>query len=261
MTTAPGPSPAPAAPVPTPEPATMPARGPAPTSASGHPAISASDHPAISTSDRPTADYRLYLVTDPAMTAAYGLVRTVLEAVEGGVTLVQLRDTQVDDATFVRIGRELHTALAGRVPLIINDRVHLVAAIGAEGAHVGQGDLPIDEARAALGPDRLLGLSVQTVGHLEVARALGEDLIDYVGIGPVWDTATKPDAAEAGGPERTAVVAAASPWPSVAIGGIGPDRVRAVRATGVDGISVVSAICGRPSPREAAATLRRAWGR
>ncbi len=208
---------------------------------------------------RPVPDYRLYLVTDPVMTAAYGLVRTVVEAVDGGVTLVQLRDTGVDDATFVRIGRELHAALEGRVPLVVNDRVHLVEAIGAEGAHVGQGDLPIDAARAALGPDRLLGLSVQTVRHLEVARTLGTDLIDYVGIGPVWDTATKPDAAEAGGPERTAAVAAASPWPSVAIGGIGLDRVPVVRATGVDGISVVSAICGRPSPRDAAAALLEAW--
>lgn len=208
---------------------------------------------------RPRPDYRLYLVTDPAMTAGHGLVRTVLEAVEGGVTLVQLRDTGVDDDEFVKIGRTLHTALAGRVPLIVNDRVHLVAAIGAEGAHVGQGDLPIEQARALLGPDRLLGLSVQTTRHLEVARALGEDLIDYVGIGPVWDTATKPDAAEAGGPERTAAIAAASPWPSVAIGGISLDRVPRVRATGVDGISVVSAICGRPSPRDAAAALLAAW--
>ncbi|WOP19645.1 thiamine phosphate synthase [Raineyella sp. LH-20] len=208
---------------------------------------------------RPLPDYRLYLVTDPSMTAEHGLVRTVLEAVDGGVTLVQLRDTEVDDDEFVRIGRTLHTALAGRVPLIVNDRVHLVAAIGAEGAHVGQGDLPIDQARALLGPDRLLGLSVQTTRHLEVARALGEDLIDYVGIGPVWDTATKPDAAEAGGPERTTAIAAASPWPSVAIGGISLDRVPRVRATGVDGISVVSAICGRPSPRDAAAALLAAW--
>ncbi|WP_228489225.1 thiamine phosphate synthase [Raineyella fluvialis] len=197
---------------------------------------------------RPRPDYRLYLVTDPVMTASYGLVRTVREAVDGGVTLVQLRDTDADDDEFVRIGRTLHEALAGRVPLIVNDRVHLVEAIGAEGAHVGQGDLPIDQARAVLGPHRLLGLSVQSVGHLEVARALGEDLLDYVGIGPVWDTATKPDAAEAGGTDRTATIAATSPWPSVAIGGISLERVPRVRATGVDGISVVSAICGRPSP-------------
>lgn len=208
---------------------------------------------------RPIPDYRLYLVTDPVMTREHGLVRTVLEAVEGGVGVVQLRDPEADDDTFVRIGRELHEALAGRVPLVVDDRVHLVAAIGAEGAHVGQHDLPVAEARRILGPDRLLGLSVQTVAQVEAAWALGEDLVDYVGIGPVWDTATKPDAAAAAGPEGTAAVAAASPWPSVAIGGISLDRVRRVRATGVDGISVVSAICGQPSPRRAAAALLEAW--
>ncbi len=207
----------------------------------------------------PVPDYRLYLVTDPVLTAAYGLVPTVLEAIEGGVGVVQLRDTEAGDEDFVAIGRELHAAIAGRVPLLVNDRVHLVEAIGAEGAHVGQGDLPIDRARRILGPDRLLGLSVQTVAHVEAARALGEHLVDYVGIGPVWDTVTKPDHAEAGSPERTVAVAAASPWPSVAIGGITLARVPCLRGTGIDGISVVSAICGAPSPRRAAAELLRAW--
>lgn len=207
----------------------------------------------------PAPDYRLYLVTDPRLTSAYGLVPTVLEAVAGGVGVVQLRDTEADDDELVRIGRELHAALGGRVPLLVNDRVHLVDAIGAEGAHVGQGDLAVAEARRLLGPDRLLGLSVQSVAHVQAARSLGEGLIDYIGIGPVWDTATKPDAAQAGGPQRTAVIAAASPWPSVAIGGITLERIPSLRHTGINGISVVSAICGRPSPRRAASQLLQAW--
>lgn len=207
----------------------------------------------------PAPDYRLYLVTDPRLTSAYGLVPTVLDAVAGGVGVVQLRDTEADDDELVRIGRELHAALGGRVPLLVNDRVHLVDAIGAEGAHVGQGDLAVEEARRLLGPDRLLGLSVQSVAHVQAARALGEELIDYIGIGPVWDTATKPDAAQAGGPQRTAVIAAASPWPSVAIGGITLERIPSLRHTGIHGISVVSAICGRPSPRRAARELLQAW--
>lgn len=210
---------------------------------------------------RPSADYRLYLVTDPAMTAAYGLVRTVLEAVEGGVGVVQLRDTEATDDELVRIGRELHAALAGRVPLLVNDRVHLVEAIGAEGAHIGQCDVPVEEARRMLGPDRLLGLSVQTVAHVATARDLGEEHLDYLGIGPVWDTSTKPDHAEASGPGHVATVAAASPWPSVAIGGISVARVPALRGTGIDGISVVSAICCAPSPRRAAEELVEAWTR
>lgn len=208
---------------------------------------------------RPRPDYRLYLVTDPGMTAEYGLVATVQAAVRGGVGLVQYRDTEATDDQFVACGRAVHEALAGRVPLIVNDRVHLVAAIGAEGAHVGQHDLDICRAREILGPDRLLGLSVQTTAQIDQARRHGTDVIDYIGIGPVWDTATKPDAATATGLDRTAAVAGASPWPSVAIGGISLNRVRRVRATGVDGISVVSAICGRPDPAAAAAALRRAW--
>lgn len=210
---------------------------------------------------RPVPDWRLYLVTDPAMTAAYGLVRTVVEAVEGGVGVVQLRDTEATDDELVRIGRELHAALAGRVPLLVNDRVHLVEAIGAEGAHIGQDDMPVEEARRMLGPGRLLGLSVQTVEHVTTARALGEEHLDYLGIGPVWDTATKPDHAEAGGPGHLATVAAASPWPSVAIGGITVDRIPALRHAGVEGISVVSAICAAPSPRRAAQELVEAWAR
>ncbi|SDB96880.1 thiamine-phosphate diphosphorylase [Raineyella antarctica] len=209
----------------------------------------------------PLPDLRLYLVTDRAMTAAYGLVPTVLDAVAGGVGIVQLRDPEADDDELVRIGRELHAALAGRVPLLVNDRVHLVEAIGAEGAHIGQHDLPADQARQVLGPDRLLGLSVQTVAHVEAARELGPGVVDYIGIGPVWDTATKPDAARAGGPAHTAAVAAASPWPSVAIGGINLARVPSLRHTGIDGISVVSAICCAPEPRRAAEELLAAWTR
>lgn len=208
---------------------------------------------------RPVADYRLYLVTDPAMTAAHGLVETVLEAVEGGVGVVQLRDTDASDDELVRIGRELHTALAGRVPLLVNDRVHLVEAIGAEGAHIGQDDLPVAEARRMLGPDRLLGLSVQTVAHVQAARVAEVGHIDYLGIGPVWDTSTKPDHAPSGGPEQLAKVAAASAWPSVAIGGITKERVALLRDTGITGISVVSAICCAASPRRAAAELMEAW--
>ena len=100
---------------------------------------------------------------------------------------------------------------------------------------------------------------MQSVAHVQAARSLGEGLIDYIGIGPVWDTATKPDAAQAGGPQRTAVIAAASPWPSVAIGGITLERIPSLRHTGINGISVVSAICGRPSPRRAASQLLQAW--
>ena len=105
--------------------------------------------------------------------------------------------TTTPDHEFVRLGRAVASVLAGTgVPLIVNDRVHLVQAIGAAGAHVGQGDLDPRAARTMLGPDALLGLSVQTVQHVTAARDLGPGIIDYLGVGPVWPQATKPDAAE-----------------------------------------------------------------
>jgi thiamine-phosphate pyrophosphorylase len=91
------------------------------------------------------------------------------------------------------------------------------------------------------------------------ARAAGPGLLDYLGAGPVWPQTTKPDAAPPGGPERLAAVVAASPWPCVAIGGVGRGRIGAVRRAGASGIAVVSAICGQPDPAAAAAALRAEW--
>ncbi len=209
---------------------------------------------------RPRLDVTLYLVTDSRMCAPAGVLATTLAAVDGGVSVVQLRDPGASDADLVELGRQLVTALAGTgVPLLVNDRVHLVEAIGAQGAHVGQGDLDAVAARAVLGPAALLGLSVQTIEHVETALAAGVDTIDYLGVGPVWATGSKADAAPPGGLGRLRAVTAVSPWPCVAIGGIAGRRVGAVRAAGAAGVAVVSAICGQRDVRTAAAALRQAW--
>lgn len=208
---------------------------------------------------RPALDLSLYLVTDTALCGEVGVVATVRAAVANGVSLVQLRDPDADDAGFVALGRALVAELRGTgVPLIVNDRVHLAEAIGAAGAHVGQGDLDAAEARRVLGPDAVLGLSVQTLAHVETARGLGT-AIDYLGVGPVWAQDTKPDAAPPGGLNLLRDIVIASPWPCVAIGGIGGDRVAAVRRTGAAGVAVVSAICGRPDVASATAQVRRTW--
>jgi thiamine-phosphate pyrophosphorylase len=205
-------------------------------------------------------DLSLYLVTDTVLCGEFGVAATVAAAVAAGVTAVQLRDPLVRDDELVRIGREVVQALAGTgVPLIVNDRVHLVAAIGADGAHVGQGDLDPRVARTTLGPGALLGLSVQTVEHVGAARQLGHRVIDYLGVGPVWPQATKPDAAEPGGLRRLREIVDVSPWPCVAIGGVDADRASSVRAAGAAGIAVVSAICGQPDVAVATRRLRRAW--
>ncbi|OZB88887.1 MAG: thiamine-phosphate diphosphorylase [Microbacterium sp. 14-71-5] len=209
---------------------------------------------------RAPLDLSVYLITDTGQCGALGVPATVAAAVAAGVSVVQLRDPDADDADLVVLGRALVAELAGTgVPLLVNDRVHLVEAIGAHGAHVGQGDTDVLEARALLGPHAYLGLSVQTASHVRTATALPTDALDYLGVGPVWPTGSKPDAAPASGLERLRELSAASPWPCVAIGGITVDRVPAVAATGAAGVAVISAICGQPDVGAAARALREAW--
>jgi thiamine-phosphate pyrophosphorylase len=176
------------------------------------------------------------------------------------VTVVQLREPTAPDDEVVRLGRALVAQLVGTgVPLIVNDRVHLVADIGAAGAHVGQHDLSPAEVRRRLGSSAVVGVSVQTPAHVDALRALPPGTVDYVGVGPVWPQTTKADAAPAGGVAVLAAISAASPWPCVAIGGVTVARLAAARAAGAAGVAVVSAICGRPDPAEATRWLRKAW--
>lgn len=205
-------------------------------------------------------DLRLYLVTDTGLCGEYGVPQTVVDAVAGGVTFVQVRDPDASDAAFVALARQVREVLEGSgVPLIVNDRVHLVEQVGADGAHIGQSDLDPRQARELLGPDRVLGLSAQTIEHIDRARSLPDGTIDYLGIGPVYPQTTKLNASAPQGLDGTAALAAASPWPCVAIGGINPSVAADIRRTGVDGIAVVSAICGQPDPRAAARELLRNW--
>jgi thiamine-phosphate pyrophosphorylase len=209
--------------------------------------------------DRPL-DLSLYLVTDTVLCGPAGVPGTVSAAVAAGVTAVQLRDPAASDEELVLLGRALAACLRGTgVPLLVNDRVHLVGPIGADGAHVGQGDLDVAEARRLLGPGAVLGLSVQTPAQVDHAGALGPGVIDYLGVGPVWSQTTKPDAAAPGGIAVLRQIVVASPWPCVAIGGVDGRRAPLVRAAGAAGIAVVSAVCGQPDVAAATAALRRAW--
>jgi len=195
-------------------------------------------------------DLSVYLLTDPAMCARRGLVETVLAAVRGGATVVQLRDKEAPDDQLIDQGRRLKQALAGRgVPLIVNDRIEVAAAIGADGVHVGQSDAAARVARAVLGPDAFVGLSIQSVAH---ARAVDPASVDHVGVGPVFATATKPDHAQPLGIDGLARVCAASPVPAVAIGGLGLAHVQAVLEAGAAGLALVSALCAAADPEQAA---------
>lgn len=201
-------------------------------------------------------DLSLYLVIGPGDTRGRPVADVVLAAVAGGVTAVQLRWKDHVGRAFVEEARALAMTLRPRgVPLIVNDRVDVALAAGADGVHVGQDDLAADAVRRLVGDALLVGLSVTSVAE---AHATDPVLVDYVGIGPVFATATKPDAAPPlglAGTRAACDVLGALGVPSVAIGGIGPANAADVLATGVDGIAVVSAICAAADPARAAAAL------
>lgn len=195
-------------------------------------------------------DLSLYLVTDPRLCARYGLVETVVAAVRGGATIVQLRDKQASDGELIDQARQLKAALAGSgVPLIINDRLTVAIESGADGLHLGQGDGDVVAARTAMGEQAILGLSVQN--HAQLAR-LDPAPLDYLGLGPVFATSTKHDHAQPLGFDGLAALVAASPLPAVAIGGLEAQHVDKIRAAGAKGPAVVSAICGQADPEAAA---------
>jgi thiamine-phosphate pyrophosphorylase len=206
---------------------------------------------------KPAFDLTLYLVAGSDVTGGRPLDEVVAAAVRGGVTLVQLREKTRPDAEIVELARALKGLLGPLdVPLIVNDRVEVARAAGADGVHLGQDDLDATRARAILGPDRLIGVSAGTAA--EAAR-VDKTSADYVGIGSLYATPTKPDAgAPIGVAGLSALAAALAPLPAVAIGGIGAGNAAQVMASGAaDGIAVVSAICGAEDPEAAARALRR----
>lgn len=198
-------------------------------------------------------DLSLYLVLDPDLCATIGMVETARLAVAGGATMVQLRDKHAGTARMIETGRALKQALAGTgARLIVNDDVEAAGAIGADGLHIGQQDMGAQAARALIGPDMILGLSVETEA---LAASVDPDVVDYTGVGPVFATPTKPDHKQPIGFDGLARIVRASPVPSVAIGGLKAEHVAAVLAAGAGGLAVVSAICGIPDPRAAAAHI------
>ncbi|WP_017958054.1 thiamine phosphate synthase [Rhizobium leguminosarum] len=204
-------------------------------------------------------DLSLYLVLDPDLCAGIGMVETARLAVAGGATMVQLRDKHAGTIRMIETGRALKQALDGTgALLIVNDDVEAAIAIGADGLHIGQEDMNAMRARAVIGPDMILGLSVENEA---LANAVDSGLVDYTGVGPVFATPTKADHKQPIGFDGLARLVKASPVPSVAIGGLKADHVAQVFAAGASGLAVVSAICGTPDPeaatRRIAAEIRK----
>lgn len=199
-------------------------------------------------------DLSLYLVTDPRLTAERGLEETVAAAVRGGVTLVQLRDPHAHGRALVEQARALRALLAPHgIPLLVNDRVDVALAAQADGVHVGQDDMSPQDARALLGPDRIIGLSVGSPQEFAASDLTG---VDYLGTGPIKATGTKADAGAAIGAEGIAAMRALTALPIVAIGGVDGACVPDVIRAGANGIAVVSALCGADDPQAAARALR-----
>lgn len=195
----------------------------------------------------------LYLVTDRSIGGDRDIAEIVKAAVDGGVTMVQLREKSISTKEFIELAVRLRRTLTPYgVPLIINDRVDVAVASEADGVHIGQSDIPYIMARKILGPDKIIGLSVENFEQIEEANALD---VDYIGVSPVFATPTKTDTCAPFGLEGLRKAVLMSVHPTVAIGGINASTAADVVATGTDGLAVVSAIVGAESPRNAAAEL------
>ncbi|KAE9631352.1 thiamine phosphate synthase [Defluviitalea raffinosedens] len=198
-------------------------------------------------------DYKLYLVTDRDILAGRNLESAVEEAIQGGVTLVQLREKDITSLEFYNMALRIKRITSQyNIPLIINDRLDIALAVDAEGVHLGQRDIPCVIARKIIGENKIVGVSAST---LEEAKKAEKDGADYIGVGAVFPTSTKQDARDVS-VDLLKEIKQSVAIPVVAIGGINEDNVSLLKDTNIDGIAVVSAILGKKDIKSAAFCLR-----
>lgn len=196
--------------------------------------------------------YRLYLVTDDQQDLAT-LKRIVKKAVEGGVTMVQVREKHGDVRAFIERAQAVKDILKDtNVPLIINDRVDVALAVDADGVHIGQSDMPATIARELIGPNKILGLSIENEEQLAEANSLP---IDYIGLSAIFATPTKTNTKKHWGIDGLKMALETTSLPIVAIGGINESNIPQLSATGVHGLALVSAICHAEDPKAASEYL------
>ena len=201
----------------------------------------------------PLGVLQLCLVTDSTLCGDRGVAAVVEAALRGGATCVQLREKALDTRLFVERARALKANLRPRgVPLIINDRVDVALACDADGIHVGQNDMAAEDVRRFM-PHALVGLSVESLAQIDAAERAP---VDYYGVGPVFATATKHDAALALGLDGLRAIRSQTRRHLGAIGGIDIENAAAVLMAGADGLAVVSALCAADDPAVAARALR-----
>ena len=198
-------------------------------------------------------DLLLYAVTDRSWLKGQTLCEQVEQALKGGVTFLQLREKELDDQEFFEEAQVIQKLCKKhQVPFLINDNVALAAKIGADGVHVGQSDMAAGEARAKLGTDRIIGVSARTVEEALEAQRQGAD---YLGVGAVFHTGSKADAAEVDHQVLRDICRAVD-IPVIAIGGITRDNVAQLKHSGICGIAVISAIFAQKNIEAAASELR-----
>ena len=196
----------------------------------------------------------LYLVTDRDLCGQKSLENVIMKAVRGGVAYVQLREKEISTRQFVEEALRIRQLLEPyKIPLIINDRVDVALACGADGVHIGQEDMPYATARSLLGAKTIIGLSVETWEDVEEGQKLD---VDYIGVSPVFATPTKTDTKGAWGLAGLAKIKAFSRHPIVAIGGINESNAAAVVKAGAECLALVSAICAADDPEAAARKLK-----
>ena len=198
-------------------------------------------------------DLLLYAVTDRHWLNGRTLVDVVKESLDGGVTMIQLREKSLDEGKFLEEAKELQALCRERhVPFIVNDNVDIAKAMDADGVHVGQDDMEAMDVRAKLGPDKIIGVSAHTVEEALLAEKQGAD---YLGVGAVFPTSSKSDVGEMSYETLKAICKAVS-IPVVAIGGISGENVGKLAGSGICGVAVISAIYAAKDVKAAAADLK-----
>jgi thiamine-phosphate pyrophosphorylase len=200
-------------------------------------------------------DYSLYLVTDRELARGKSTVEVVKAAVSGGVTCIQLREKDCSTLEFIEQARAIKNFLEEReVPLIINDRLDVALAVGADGVHLGQSDMPLEMARKIAGSSMLIGISAESVQDAVEAENGGAD---YLGVSPIYATPTKTDTAPPLGIQGLREIKNRVKIPLVGIGGLNNSNAAEVIRNGADGVAVVSAIVAAEDPETAAMNLKQ----
>lgn len=207
--------------------------------------------------DKQGIDYTLYLVTDRELMSCSTIEESVSLAIEGGASVVQLREKNCSSREFYELALRVKKITEPRhVPLIINDRIDIALAAGADGVHLGQSDIPCREARKILGSDKLIGVSAALPEEAVKAQADGAD---YLGVGAVFSTHTKTNTRPVTS-EIIKQIRAAVTIPFVVIGGINSENIRSLYGLGINGAAVVSAVVSQSDIIEAARIMRKAAG-